>query len=97
MAAGSEAEPETGTGRVCGLSASSAPRVTTSSTCNDSAAASSSSQKPRHRMLGSRPRSSTTSLSAPGGLQIDRRVVGQEIRRVTPSTNETIGRVTWKS
>jgi hypothetical protein len=73
--------PLTGTGRVCGLSASSAPSVTTSSTSRAAATASTSSQKPRQRMFGSCPRTSTTSRSLPGGLQTAKRVVGQVSRR----------------
>jgi hypothetical protein len=57
----------------------------------------SSSQKPRQRMFGSRPRTSTTSRSASGRRHTLSRVVGQVMRRVTPSTRETVGRLTWKS
>ncbi len=52
---------------------------------------------PRQRMLGSTPRMSTTSLDPPGGRHTENRVVGHSIRRDTPSTSETVGRLTWKS
>ena len=58
---------------------------------------SSSSQNARQRMFGSMPCTSTTSKSAPGGRQYESRVVGHSIRRVTPSTSDTVGRLTWKS
>ena len=57
----------TGIGRVCGVSASSAPRVTTSSPPSSSQAASSSAQNCRQRMLGSMPRIRITSRSRSGG------------------------------
>ena len=63
----SVAVPLTWIGRVCGVSASSAPRVSTSSTPSVSIAASTSAVNCRQRMLGSMPRSSTTSRCAPGG------------------------------
>ena len=87
----------TGVGRVCGESDSSAPRVTAVRTPSSRMISSSSSQKPRQRMLGSMPRTSTRSKSAPAGRHTDSRVVGQLIRRDTPSTSETVGRFTWKS
>ena len=79
-------------GRVCGTSASSAARQTTWSTSSSSANSVSSSQNARHRMFGSRPRTSTTSRSPT--VAIPSRVVGQSIRRVTPSTSRTVGRLT---
>ena len=94
---GSLAVPETGIGRVCGVSASSAPRVTTSSAPSSSEAASSSAQNCRQRMFGSMPRSRITSRSAPGGEQTDSWVEGQVIRRIPSSPVPTSGRFTWKS
>ena len=91
------AVPETGTGRVCGVSASSAPRVTTSSAPSSSEAASSSAQNCRQRMFGSMPRSSMTSRNAPGGEQTDSCVEGQVMRRMPSSVLPTEGRFTWKS
>ena len=64
---GSVAVPVTGIGRVCGVSASSAPRVTTSSPPRSSQAASSSAQNWRQRMLGSMPRIRITSRSQARG------------------------------
>ena len=87
----------TGTGRVWGVSASSAPRVTTVVTPRSSIWSSSSAQNLRHRMFGSMPCMSTTSRVAPGGRHTDSRVVGHSTRRVTPSTIRTVGLVTWKS
>ncbi len=94
---GSVAVPETGIGRVCGVSASSAPRVTTSSAPSSSEAASSSAQNCRQRMLGSIPRSRMTSRVAPGGEQTESCVEGQVIRRMPSSVLPTVGRLTWKS
>jgi hypothetical protein len=48
-------------------------------------------------MLGSIPRIRTTSRPAPGGRATDTRVVGHSMRRLTPSTSDTVGRFTWKS
>ena len=64
---GSVAVPVTGIGRVCGVSASSAPRVITSSPPRSSQAASSSAQNCRQRMFGSMPRIRITSRSRSGG------------------------------
>src|ERR1700761_1916466 len=61
---GEYAAPDTGTGRVCGVSASSAPRITTVSTLSLSATASSSAQKVRQRIFGSTPCISTMSRAA---------------------------------
>ena len=94
---GSVAVPVTGTGRVCGVSASSAPRVTTSPPPSSSHAASSSAQNCRHRMLGSMPRISTTSRSRSGGEATAIWVDGQVMRRCPISSLPTIGRLTWKS
>ena len=94
--AASDAVPETATGRVCGESESRAPSVTTISTPSSSARPTISSQKPRQRMLGSSPRTSTTSRS-PGSRAIDSRVVGHSMRRLLPSSRLTVGRLTWKS
>jgi hypothetical protein len=89
--------PVTGIGRVCGVSASSAPSVTTSSAPSSSAAASSSAQNCRQRMFGSMPRSRITSRSDPGGEATDSWVEGQVIRRFPCSSLPTIGRFIWKS
>ena len=91
------AVPLTWIGRVCGVSASSAPRVTTSSTPSSSAQASSSAQNWRHFMFGSIPRSSTTSRWEPGGRATYTCVEGQVIRRIPSSVALTSGRLTWKS
>ena len=48
-------------------------------------------------MFGSMPRTSTTSFGARAAGTTETRVVGHSIRRVTPSTSETVGRLTWKS
>jgi len=79
---------------VWAVSASKAPKVTTVFTPSRSKWPSSSAQKVRQRMLGSMPRSSTTSRAEPGGRHTVSRVTGQSIRRVTPSTIRTVGRVT---
>ena len=81
---GSVAVPETGIGRVCGVSASSAPSVTTIAPPSSSHAESSSAQNWRHRMLGSMPRISTTSRSSSGGDATAMLVVGQVIRGSPP-------------
>ncbi len=94
---GSEAAAETGTGRVCGASASSAPSSTTSSTFSSANEATSSSLNARQRMLGSMPCTSTMSRPNPSGLATENRVVGQTRRSVRPSDISTTGRVTWKS
>ena len=93
----SEEAAVTGTGRVCGASASSAPSSTAVSTPSSSMIPTMSWQKDRQRMFGSMPWISTTSRSEPGSLASDIRVVGQLMRRVLPSTSSTVGRVTWKS
>jgi hypothetical protein len=87
----------TGVGRVCGVSASIAPRATTVETSSSCRIAMSSAQKPRQRMLGSMPRMRTTSRSLPGGRATEMRVVGHSIRRLTPPISDTVGRLTWKS
>ena len=94
---GSVAVPETGIGRVCGVSASSAPRVTTSRPPRSSQAASSSAQNSRHFMFGSMPRSRMMSRSRSGGEAIASWVPGQVIRRCPAGSVPTIGRLTWKS
>ena len=86
-----------GSDRVYGTSASSAPSSTTRFTSRLWHTSSTSSQNVRHRVLGSMPRISTTSWSAPGGLATANRVVGQSMRRVSPSMRVTVGRLTWKS
>ena len=85
--------PLTWIGRVCGVSASSAPRVTTSSTPSSSAQASSSAQNWRHFMFGSMPRSSTTSRCEPGGRATYTWVEGHVIRRMPSSVVDTDGTV----
>lgn len=92
----SDAAPVTGTGRVWGASASSAPSSTTLRISSSSISPTSSRQNDRHRMLGSIPCSSTTSLPF-GSRAHDTRVVGQVMPRVSPSVISTMGRVTWKS
>ena len=84
--------PLTGTGRVCGLSASSAPRVTTISTPRSRAAPSSSWVKVRQRIDGSMPWTRTTSRVASGMRATESRVVGQVIVR-TPSSIDDLGAV----
>ena len=93
----SVAVPLTWIGRVCGVSASSAPSVTTSSTPRSSAQASSSAQNWRHRMFGSMPRNRTTSRCEPGGRATYTWVEGHVIRRIPSSVAPTSGRLTWKS
>jgi hypothetical protein len=48
-------------------------------------------------MLGSIPRTSTTSRSMSGGDATENRVVGHSIRSASPSPIITVGRLTWKS
>ncbi len=98
---GSEVTPLTGTGRVCGVSPSSAPSTTSISTPNSWAKPRISLQNERQRMLGSMPRTSTRSrgLPLPFASAIrttDSRVVGHVILR-TPPSSQTVGRLTWKS
>ncbi len=59
--------------------------------------ASSSAQKPRHRMLGSMPRTRITSWSRSGGEAIATWVLGQVSLRKPFSSTPTEGRLTWKS
>ncbi len=93
----SDVTPLTGTGRVCGVSPSSAPRMTTSSTPSSCAKASSSLQNERHRIDGSIPRTSTRSRGlSPPTRTTESRVVGQVTLR-TPASMNTVGRLTWKS
>lgn len=93
----SDVTPLTGTGRVCGVSPSSAPRMTTSSTPSSCAKPSSSLQNERHRIDGSMPRTRTRSRGlSPPTLTTESRVVGQVILR-TPPSSHTVGRLTWKS
>ena len=89
--------PLTGTGRVCGVSPSSAPRITTISTPSSWAKPRISLQNERQRMDGSMPRTSTRSRGlSPVTRTTDSRVVGQVILRTPPSIH-TVGRLTWKS
>ncbi len=94
---GSEAAAATGTGRVCGESASSAPSSTTVCTPRSVKDCTSSAAKPRQRMLGSMPCTRTTSRPMSSGVATDSRVVGQTSRSVRPSDTSITGRVTWKS
>jgi len=59
----------------------------------------SSSVKPRQRMFGSTPWTSTTSLLSPvdEARARDSRVVGQTSRSVFPAVTSITGRFTWKS
>ncbi|CAM5477617.1 hypothetical protein SVIOM74S_02625 [Streptomyces violarus] len=94
---GSDVVPLIGTGRVCGVSPSSAPRTTTGSTPSSWAKPSSSLQNDRHRIDGSIPRTSTRSRGlSPPTRTTDNLVVGHVILRTPPSSN-TVGRFTWKS
>ncbi len=81
-------------GRVCGVSDSSAPSVITVRTSSVRTTSRISSQNARQRMFGSMPRTRTRSNSAPGGRHHEMRVVGQVMRRDTPSTSDTVGRLT---
>lgn len=93
----SDVTPLTGTGRVCGVSPSSAPRMTTISTPSSCAKARISLQNERQRIEGSIPRTSTRSRGfAPPIRTTESRVVGQVILR-TPFSSHTVGRLTWKS
>ncbi len=95
--ASSVAVPVTGIGRVCGVSASSAPSVTTISTPSSSAKASSSWQKDFQRMLGSMPWTSTTSRCCSGSRATVTRVVGHSSSRAPEAPKAIVGRLTWKS
>ena len=90
---GSVAVPVTGIGRVCGVSASRAPRVITSSPPRSSQAARISAQNCRQRMFGSMPRTRITSRSRSGGEAIASCVLGQVIRRCPSSSSPTSGPV----
>lgn len=93
----SEVTPLTGTGRVCGVSPSNAPRMTTISTPSSWAKPRISLQNDRQRIDGSIPRTRTRSRGfSPPTRTTDSRVVGQVIFRVPPSSH-TVGRLTWKS
>ena len=87
----------TGTGRVCGESASSAPSSTTISARSSVKAPTSSVQNRRQRMFGSIPWTRTTSRSTAFFAGVSSRVVGQTRLRVAPSVTSVTGRVTWKS
>jgi hypothetical protein len=87
----------TGIGRVCGESASSAPRSTTISASSSVKASTSSAQKRRQRMFGSIPWTSITSRPAGFLVGFSSRVVGQTRLCVAPSVTSVTGRVTWKS
>src|SRR5665647_2912238 len=78
----------TGIGRLCGTSASRAPRVTTVVTPRRSAVSSTSEQNRRHRMDGSMPWTSATTSPEPGRVAEDgRRVIAW------PSTSDTAERL----
>jgi hypothetical protein len=51
----------------------------------------------RQRRFGSTPRRRTTSRSTSGRRAWKKALSGQSIWRVSPSTSETCGRVSWKS
>ena len=89
--------PLIGSGRVYGTSASSAPSSTIRLTSRLWQTSRTCSQNVRQRMLGSMPRMSTMSRSAPAGVATENRVVGHSMRRVSPSDMVTVGRLTWKS
>ena len=90
-------EPLTGTGRVCGVSASSAPSVTTSVTPASRASPSTVEQKCFQRKFGSGALNSSTSRSDERGRACHRVGVGQCSTRAPSSSGCTMGRVTWKS
>ena len=89
--------PVTCTGRVCGMSASSAPSDTTSSTPSSCAAAMTVAEKPFQCRFGSAPERNTTSRAAPPAGALATTSSGHSISRVRPSLIRTVGRVTWKS
>ena len=70
----------TGTGRVCGESASSAPISTTSSTPSSARPVVSSLVKPPQRMFGSTPWTRTTSRDKPVGIVAGERQTGWSAR-----------------
>ena len=84
---------------MCGESASSAPTRISVSTPSSVKPLISSSVKPRQRMFGSTPCTSTMSLDSPvaAARARDSRVVGQISRSVFPATTSITGRLTWKS
>ena len=90
----SYAEPVTGVGRVCGVSASSAPerdddRHVELGEDRDQLVA-----ERRATACSARcPRIRTTSRSLPGGRATEIRVVGHSIRRLTPPISDTVGPV----
>ena len=91
ISSGSDALAETGTGRVCGVSASSAPIVITSSDSYLRASSTIVSENARQRMFGSVP--STIRRSCDGDANTS--VTGHSSRRTSPSTSCTVGRVCW--
>ena len=95
---GSVAVPETGIGRVCGVSASSAPSVTTSSAPSSSDAAEQLGAElpPAHVRLDA-AQQDHVAQRARAGEQTDSWVDGQVIRRMPSSSVPTAGRLTWKS
>src|SRR5665647_1310299 len=90
-------EGPTGIGRLCGTSASRAPRVTTVVTPRRSAVSSTSEQNRRHRMDGSMPWTSATTSPEPGRVAAVTDVLGHAITRRPSSPTPTVGRLTWKS
>ena len=96
-APGPTAAAVTGTGRVCGESASSAPSSTTISTPSSVKDSTSSSQNARQRMLGSIPCTSTMSRSAASGWPRTAAWSARPGARSGPSDTSMTGRVTWKS
>src|SRR3954454_22802638 len=85
------------TGRVCGTSASSAPRLTTSCVPVASARSTIRREKLRQRMLGSEPCTRMRSRGARGTRAANTSTAGHSISRVRPSTSRIFGRVCWKS
>ncbi len=87
--------PVTWIGAECGVSASSAPNVTMVRQPVSRATSSTVAQNPRQRRFGSGPESSTRSRPSPDPGAAENSNVGHEIRRVTPSTISTSGRLDW--
>ena len=88
----------TGVGRVCGVSDSSAPSSTTVShpELADDLQDLLAEAAPAHVGLDAAHQHHVVARR-PGGRHTENRVVGHSTRRDTPSTSETVGRLTWKS
>ncbi len=93
---GSRVVTETGTGRVCGVSASNAPRQNTCWAPLERSAEVSRLPNWRQRMFGSSPWTSTRSRP-PGSWAVRISVVGQVIARSPSGPVPTMGRLTWLS